>query len=150
MAYGRPFMIPVTRDLKLPDIIDDEILTAPPHAPARQPEGKPSQMAFLVYTIKLYEIMGEILLTLYSDNSEGFSSTDNSRENGLSNARSEIDEQNLARSLNSIIKLEMALNSWKQSLPVFLQHNYNRNREISEDDVKARKLLRQCNVLKAR
>lgn len=150
MAYGRPFMIPVARDIKLPEIIDDEILTTSPHPPAIQPEGKPSQMAFLVYTIKLYEIMGEILLTLYSDNSEGFGNGNTMIDKESHPAKSEIDKQNLAKSLNAIIKLEMALSSWKQSLPPFLQENNYKNDEVLADDVEKSKLVRQCNILKAR
>lgn len=66
MAYGRPFMIPVTRDLILPSSIDDELLTSAPQPPAVQPEEKPSQMAFFVHTLQLYEVMGDILTTVYS------------------------------------------------------------------------------------
>ena len=66
MAYGRPFMIPVTQNLILPEAIDDEILTSYPDPPAKQPEDKPSHMAFFVHTLQLYEIMGDILTTLYS------------------------------------------------------------------------------------
>lgn len=148
MAYGRPFMIPISRDLKLPQAIDDELLTVAPHPPAIQTTSKPSQMAFLVHTIKLYEIMGEILLTLYSDGETFGGAVDNA----LPSARSEIDGDNLATSLNSILKLEMALSSWKQDLPPFLQHDQSKDIIflLEKDENEAKKLLRQCNVLKAR
>ncbi|KAK4511983.1 uncharacterized protein ATC70_003982 [Mucor velutinosus] len=148
MAYGRPFMVPISRDLKLPQVIDDELLTVAPHPPANQPESKPSQMAFLVHTIKLYEIMGEILLTLYSDGDTFGGAVDHASPS----ARSEIDGDNLATSLNSILKLEMALCSWKQDLPPFLQHDQSRDAifRMEKDENEAKKLLRQCNVLKAR
>ncbi|KAF1796350.1 fungal-specific transcription factor domain-containing protein [Mucor lusitanicus] len=148
MAYGRPFMIPISRDLKLPQVIDDELLTVAPHPPAQQPASKPSQMAFLVHTIKLYEIMGEILLTLYSDGDTFGGAVDHASPS----ARSEIDGDNLATSLNSILKLEMALCSWKQDLPPFLQHDQSRNAifQMEKDELESKKLLRQCNVLKAR
>ncbi|OZJ01593.1 hypothetical protein BZG36_05466 [Bifiguratus adelaidae] len=45
MAYGRPFMIPVTLNITLPQIVDDELLTTYPHPPAIQPDDKPSQTA---------------------------------------------------------------------------------------------------------
>ncbi|CEP11903.1 hypothetical protein [Parasitella parasitica] len=148
MAYGRPFMIPISRDLKLPQAIDDELLTVAPRSPALQPKTKPSQMAFLVHTIQLYEIMGEILLTLYSDGETFGGAVDNA----FPSARSEIDGSNLATSLNSIIKLEMALSSWKQNLPPFLQHDQSMDSMflLEKDITAAKKLLRQCNVLKAR
>lgn len=148
MAYGRPFMIPISRDLKLPQVIDDELLTVAPRPPAVQTTSKPSQMAFLVHTIKLYEIMGEILLTLYSDGETFGGAVDNASPS----ARSEIDGDNLATSLNSILKLEMALSSWKQGLPPFLQHDQSRDGIflLEKDENEAKKLLRQCNVLKAR
>ncbi|CAO0793285.1 unnamed protein product [Mucor circinelloides] len=148
MAYGRPFMIPISRDLKLPQAIDDELLTVAPCPPAKQPEAKPSQMAFLVHTIKLYEIMGEILLTLYSDGDTFGGAVDHASPS----ARSEIDGNNLATSLNSILKLEIALCSWKQDLPPFLRHDQSRDAIflLERDENEARKLLRQCNVLKAR
>ncbi|KAL9553656.1 hypothetical protein MBANPS3_003189 [Mucor bainieri] len=148
MAYGRPFMIPISRDLKLPQAIDDELLTAAPRPPATQPASKPSQMAFLVHTIQLYEIMGEILLTLYSDGDTFGGAVDHASPS----ARSDIDGDNLATSLNSILKLEMALCSWKQDLPPFLQHDQSRDAifQMEKDEREAKKLLRQCNVLKAR
>lgn len=70
MAYGRPFMIPVTQDLNLPQVIDDELLTSYPDTPAEQPHDKPSHMSFFVHTLQLYEIMGEILTTLYSNSTK--------------------------------------------------------------------------------
>ncbi|KAI8640257.1 fungal-specific transcription factor domain-containing protein [Parasitella parasitica] len=141
MAYGRPFMIPISRDLKLPQAIDDELLTVAPRPPALQPKTKPSQMAFLVHTIQLYEIMGEILLTLYSDG-ETFGGA---MDTAFPSARSEIDGSNLATSLNSIIKLEMALSSWKQNLPPFLQHDQGSDSIflLEKDENEAKKLLRQ-------
>lgn len=145
MAYGRPFMIPIARDLKLPQAIDDEILRAFPNSPAMQPENKPSYMSFLVHTIELYEIMGEILVTLYSEADAFGGSLDTS-------ARSEIDEQNLVTSLNSILKLERALDNWKHHLPPFLRnnHSYSNIYNLVNDEKEASILLRQSNVLKAR
>lgn len=51
-------------------MIDDELLTTFPDPPAEQPDDKPSHMSFFVHTLQLYEIMGEILTTLYSNSTK--------------------------------------------------------------------------------
>ncbi|KAI7849795.1 fungal-specific transcription factor domain-containing protein [Circinella umbellata] len=144
MAYGRPFMIPVTQNLILPEAIDDELLTSYPDPPAKQPEDKPTRMAFFVHTLQLYEIMGDILTTLYS--------TGTRRTNEEASIVS--DEQLRAGNISSVIRLEMALNTWEKALPWFLRlgiytqdsANSPRNRRSMTDNI----LLRQNNVLRAR
>ena len=144
MAYGRPFMIPVTQNLNLPQAIDDELLTSYPNPPATQPPDKPSHMAFFVHTLQLYEIMGEILTTLYSTGTRRL----------LEDTSGVSDEQQRATNLSSIIRLEMALDTWEKGLPWFLRlgtytrdsADSPRNQRNKTDNI----LLRQNNVLRAR
>ncbi|KAI9497290.1 fungal-specific transcription factor domain-containing protein [Zychaea mexicana] len=151
MAYGRPFMIPVTQNLILPQAIDDELLTSNSDPPAAQPENKPSQMAFFVHTLQLYEIMGDILTTLYST---GTRRLENDTYLFKYIFEMILDEQQRTSNLSSIIRLEMALNAWEKALPWFLRlgtytqdsANSPRNRRDMTDNI----LLRQNNVLRAR
>lgn len=157
MAYGRPFMIPVHRDLQLPQIIDDELLSSYPNPPAGQPEDKPSHMAFFVYTLQLYEIMGDILITLYSGGNkrslgENIGPAVIDRAQQSQSPRPDGDEKNRATKLNSIIRLEIALSTWEQSLPWFLRlyRDKERPRLNPSEYRNNRILIRQSNVLRSR
>jgi hypothetical protein len=157
MAYGRPFMIPVRQEFDLPQIIDDELLSSFPNPPAEQPVDKPSHMGFFVYTLQLYEIMGDILVTLYSTGSKrsvgdklGPTTMDLAQRS--QSPRPDVDEQNRATNLNSIIRLEMTLSTWEQSLPWFLRLYRERERpRLNPSDYRSNRiLLRQSNVLRSR
>jgi hypothetical protein len=151
-------MIPVTRNLVLPQIIDDELLTTDPCLSAVQPDDKPSYMAFFVNTLQLYEIMGDILVTLYSI--EAKKSPDDGLTSGQNTPnhfpRADIEERNRNRNLNSVLRLEMSLHSWKKALPpCLLPETYTDKdtanippyrRGYTTDHI----LFRQANVLQAR
>ncbi|OZJ01854.1 hypothetical protein BZG36_05335 [Bifiguratus adelaidae] len=159
MAYGRPFMIPVTPNIALPQIVDDELLTTYPHPPAIQPDDKPSQTACFVYKLQLYEIMGDILTTMYSGGSRrslgdmaGIGMLD--RASLSQSSPSEID-QSRTEHMNSTMRLEMALSTWEKALPWFLQlRNYNKASSNSRPDrigiMTENVFLRQANVLRTR
>lgn len=126
MAYGRPFMIPVSQHPALPQIIDDDLLSS--EKPAVQPEDKPSHMAFFVHTLQLYEIMGDILNTVYSGGDRrSIAGTTPEQEGGL----------------NAVIRLQSALSSWERALPWFLKPSGLAS--ISDNAI-----IRQNNVLRAR
>jgi hypothetical protein len=157
MAYGRPFMIPVHQGLQLPQIIDDELLSSYPDPPAEQPDDKPSHMAFFVHTLQLYEIMGDILTTLYSGGNkrslgENIGPTRMDRAQHSQSHRPHVDEQNRATRLNSIIRLEIDLSTWEQNLPWFLSLYRDKERpRLNPSDYKNNRILiRQSNVLRSR
>lgn len=128
MAYGRPFMIPVSQQPALPQVIDDDLLTTAPNPPAVQPEDKPSHMAFFVHTIRLYEIMGDILNTIYSGGTRRSVGNMNTPEEG---------------GLNAVIRLQSALSTWERTLPWFLKPS-------GLASLTDNAIIRQNNVLRAR
>ncbi|TEY44385.1 hypothetical protein BOTCAL_0352g00050 [Botryotinia calthae] len=67
MTFGRPTMIRSgSYDVPEPSIIDDQYLTADSHqVPGAQPSGVHSRMNLFVYSLRLFDIMDEILSKFY-------------------------------------------------------------------------------------
>ncbi|KAF7915571.1 hypothetical protein BELL_0497g00010 [Botrytis elliptica] len=67
MTFGRPTMIRTgSYDVPEPSIIDDQYLTADFHqVPGAQPSGAHSRMNLFVYSLRLFDIMDEILSNFY-------------------------------------------------------------------------------------
>ena len=111
MTFGRPAMIsksladavplPETNDENSPDNTDQGL----------QPNNQPSRMAFFVESLRLYDIMNDVLLELYTreNNIKGRQDT--------ASHRSDYDSVDLA----TILKLDRALMLWGQSLPPHLR-----------------------------
>ncbi|KIW70142.1 hypothetical protein PV04_02442 [Phialophora macrospora] len=64
LVFNRPVMIESTRDCPLPQAIDDEYLLST--AEGCQPVGQESRMLLFIYSIKLWNILHDVLSTFYS------------------------------------------------------------------------------------
>ncbi|KAI0319726.1 fungal-specific transcription factor domain-containing protein [Amylostereum chailletii] len=102
-AFGRPCAIQEEDiDVDLPAECDDEYWTHPDPAQAfKQPAGKPSKASFFIASIKLHQIQGTILRTIYSINKSkvilGFIGPDWEQ--------------------HTVAELDSALNQWVDSVP---------------------------------
>jgi hypothetical protein len=65
MTFGRPTMISSASDVPAPLMIDDEYLLIV--GEGVQPEGTPSRMALFVCSLRLYDILRDVLSKFYKD-----------------------------------------------------------------------------------
>ncbi|KAK6205243.1 fungal-specific transcription factor domain-containing protein [Scheffersomyces amazonensis] len=65
MTLGRPLMVTDDHKSELPATVDDEYITD--EAILYSPVGQPSVLSFFSETVKLYDILSEILQTFYND-----------------------------------------------------------------------------------
>ena len=94
MTFGRPAMISKASSgaVPLPAAVDDEYIPSGSSKEVSQPPDRPSMMAFYAKSLELYEIMNDVLLSLYKpvsdDNAEDIHSFHllQVRENGLSSS----------------------------------------------------------------
>lgn len=68
MTFGRPLMILHPSHVKYPQLIDDEYLLD--EGEGSQPASHESRLGFFVETIKLFDILDDILSTVYLKDSE--------------------------------------------------------------------------------
>ncbi|KAH9478723.1 putative transcriptional regulatory protein [Psilocybe cubensis] len=107
--FGRPLGFPdETIDVEYPIECDDEYWDA--EEPFRQPEGKPSLVTAFIHFIKICEIMGNVLKTLYSEKKSKFLP---------SFVGKEWEEK-------VITELDSSMNKWKNNLPDHLQWDPDR------------------------
>lgn len=68
MTFGRPAMISksLSDAVPLPAMIDDDYLPLDSTTPALQPGSIPSTIAFFVRSLNIYDIVNDILATLYN------------------------------------------------------------------------------------
>ncbi|KAJ5345746.1 hypothetical protein N7452_003750 [Penicillium brevicompactum] len=113
MTFGRPAMITKTSSgaVPLPAAVDDEFIPSNSSLEVSQPPNRPSIMAFFGKTLELYDIMNDVLLSLYNP------STDPSGEDihdfYFNNTTTEGER--------SIFELDHCLSRWTKSLPVHLR-----------------------------
>lgn len=113
MTFGRPAMITKTSSgaVPLPAAVDDEFIPSNSSLEVSQPPKRPSIMAFFGKTLELYDIMNDVLLSLYNP------STDPSGEDihdfYFNNITTEGER--------SIFELDHCLSRWTKSLPVHLR-----------------------------
>jgi hypothetical protein len=94
----------------LPLRVDDEFIISNSTAEPSQPEGMPSIMAFYIKTLELYEIMNDVLLSLYKPAAED--SPDDVHDFYFNNAVSEGER--------TVFDLDRSLNQWARNLPSHL------------------------------
>ncbi|KAH8700820.1 fungal-specific transcription factor domain-containing protein [Talaromyces proteolyticus] len=131
MTFGRPLTISraIASAVPLPAPIDDEYLLESAETFGEQRAGMPSQIEFFIQTVKLYGMLDDILLSLYSPNSD--SATLYGKLQCWDN--------------NSIFRVEAGLSRWKKEIPSCLQ--FNGQNEVSK---LGSVFHRQSNVLQAR
>jgi hypothetical protein len=135
MTFGRPTMISkcAAQAVPLPASVDEEYTYSTSGAEVCQPADRPSMMAFFAKSVELYEIMNDILLSLYmpvpdecAEDMYGFYFSQESKEGE-----------------RTIFELDRALTKWSRSLPPHL-------RKSSVDASKNPIFYRQGIVIRAR
>ena len=115
MTFGRPAMISKVSSgaVPLPLTVDDEFISTASLAEPTQPAERPSMMVFYAKTLELYEIMNDVLLSLYKpvpdDNS------DDIHDFYFNNSAGEGER--------TIFELDRSLTRWSTSLPAHLRGN---------------------------
>lgn len=114
MTFGRPAMISKISNgaVPLPALIDDEFIPAEATLEPEQPAQQPSLMAFYAKTLELYEIMNDVLLSLYKPISDD--GADDIHDFYFSNITNEGER--------TIFDLDRSLTRWTRSLPPHLRH----------------------------
>ncbi|KAL4933264.1 transcription factor domain-containing protein [Aspergillus undulatus] len=113
MTFGRPAMISKASyaSVPLPATIDEEYIASASGTEVAQPGGQPSIMAFYTKSLELYEIMNDVLLSLYTPvPEESFDDAYNFYFNGKATG-GEL----------TIFELDRALTRWCRSLPSHLR-----------------------------
>lgn len=135
MTFGRPAMISrfSNEAVPLPESVDDELIQENSISEPTQPLNKPSIMAFYAKTLELYEIMNDVLLSLYKP--------------VLDDSQEDIYDFYFTKNVNegdrTIFQLDRSLTQWTRSLPSHLQGDPSTN---SESPI----FMRQSIVLRAR
>ncbi|KAJ5666576.1 hypothetical protein N7462_010985 [Penicillium macrosclerotiorum] len=135
MTFGRPAMISKSSNntVPLPIIVDDEFISAETTSESCQPAGQPSMMAFYAKTLELYEIMNDVLLSVYKSPPDEF--PDDIHDFYFSNTISEGER--------TIFELDRSLTRWTCSLPAHLSGD---SKIVTDNPI----LYRQQIVLQAR
>lgn len=117
----------------LPAMIDDEFLSHQPGIEAVQPADQPSMIAFFVKTLQLYDIINDLLLTLYMGRDD----------NGQKDQYDFYFGQTESGDIATVYQLDRALMIWGQTLPSHL-------RLSSLESSRNATFMRQAIVLRAR
>lgn len=135
MTFGRPAMISRASSgaVPLPAAVDDEYIPAGSSREASQPSDRPSMMAFYSKSLELYEIMNDVLLSLYKPISDDH--TEDIHDFLFDNVANEGER--------TIFELDRSLTRWTRSLPFHLREESS---AISANPI----FCRQSIVLRAR
>lgn len=123
MTYGRPLMLhpSMTRQtLVLPSMVDDEFLTRYPNPPGYHPKDYPSVTASYSHTLRLQEILGEILSTFYSSEHTPSVPPNNQMPFGEASNTSPVNRLK-SGDFQDVFRLGYSLNTWHESLPMYLR-----------------------------
>ncbi|BCS28202.1 fungal specific transcription factor domain-containing protein [Aspergillus puulaauensis] len=105
-----------------PSAIDDELLSTEPSAPATQPHDAPSLTECYVQAIKLQDILGDVLYTLYFGT--GDKETGDISFNFI--AASTANDKLRRGELQMLLNIDNSLSAWERDLPEYLKaRNYN-------------------------
>ncbi|KAL3484417.1 fungal-specific transcription factor domain-containing protein [Aspergillus germanicus] len=135
MTFGRPAMISKAScgSVPLPATIDEEYIASASGAEATQPADRPSMMAFYAKSLELYEILNDVLLSLYKPIPE--ESPEDIYDFYFNREPSEGEL--------TIFELDRALTRWTRSLPTHLRGDPS---PVDGNII----FKRQCVVLRAR
>ncbi|KAL5343980.1 fungal-specific transcription factor domain-containing protein [Aspergillus crustosus] len=114
MTYGRPLMIHLTmsQHAVLPLAVDDECL------PASQPPDTPSLTECYVQSIKLQQILGEVLFTFYYGGADKASGTCDMGFNFMATTAA---DRLKSGDLQTLLDIDNSLSAWHQNLPAHLK-----------------------------
>ena len=112
MTFGRPAMVSKISSgaVPLPVKVDDEFIVSSSTAEPSQPVERPSMMTFYIKTLELYEIMNDVLLSLYKPAAED--SPNDIHDFYFNTAVSEGER--------TVFDLDRSLDRWAQNLPAHL------------------------------
>lgn len=150
MTYGRPLMIhpAVSQQSVLPSAIDDEFLSQELGAPTAQPEDVPSLTEGYVQSIKLQNILGEVLDTLYYGSGEKGNGKFDINFMGTPTGTDKLKNGDLQTLLN----IDKSLCAWNRDLPDRLKVT-NYSPRVLENEAFGRRtptFHRQATILHAR
>lgn len=113
MTFGRPAMISRGSNgaVPLPMAVDDELFLVESSSEPTQPTHQPSIMAFFAKTLELYEIMNEVLLSLYKPVSE----------DGSGESSDFLFNDGVGERGRTIFDLDRSLTRWASDLPAHLR-----------------------------
>lgn len=113
MTFGRPAMISKASSeaVPLPAAVDEEYILASSGTEAAQPVDRPSMMAFYAKTLELYEIMNDILLSLYKP----------FPDEGAEGVHDFFFNRDTNEGERTIFDLDRSLTRWTLSLPPHLR-----------------------------
>ncbi|KGO40680.1 Transcription factor, fungi [Penicillium expansum] len=108
MTFGRPAMISKASSgaVPLPAAVDDEYIPSGSSKEVSQPPDRPSMMAFYAKSLELYEIMNDVLLSLYKPISDD--NAEDMHDFYFDNVASEGER--------TIFELDRSLSRWTRSL----------------------------------
>lgn len=114
MTFGRPAMISKasSTSVPLPDTVDEEYIPETSGAQAEQPSDRPSVMAFYAKSLELYEILNDILLSLYNKSSHDETPED---------MYDYYFDQEINQGERTIFDLDRTLTKWTRTLPLHLR-----------------------------
>ncbi|KAK1138868.1 hypothetical protein N8T08_001739 [Aspergillus melleus] len=114
MTFGRPAMISKASSgsVPLPVAVDEEHIPTDSGAQAKQPTDRPSIMAFYAKSLELYEIMNDILLSLYNKPVPDESPED---------MYDFYFDKEISQGERTIFDLDRALSRWTRALPLHLR-----------------------------
>lgn len=144
----------MNRGMRLPSIIDDQVLSNRTANEAIPSERSGVSMAFFVYALKLSDILCEILITLHSQ--DCFQQRESSASANEETAKQCLTGPNA----QNLLLFDAPLNRWLESLPPYLRvsgdgdETNERSPAISkgpydEDAVTKATLKQQANILYA-
>ena len=121
-------MAPLRTQVRLPLAVDDELLS---NDLCEQPENQFSRISFFIQTLKLYDILGEILSIFYD--SSGIRCAEKSKPEDY---------------YQSLLRLDRILLDFETGLPPVLRLHFvdENNQPLARDPI----FTRQANVLHAR
>lgn len=133
MTMGRPAQSGIEHNVPLPLAIDDEYLS-PTRWDCRQPDGVVSRNQYLVEGLKLVQVLGQVLSTMY-----------NAMKNEQQEVSSNVPISTMRAKFMDMLQIEASLDNFESSL------HPNLKWDVGYPDMAANNIFaRQSNVLHAR
>src|SRR6266536_584417 len=140
MTLGRPMMTPCQITVPLPTTTkDDKILDL---SDISQVQFCPSQMTFYIQAIKLYLILGKILLNVYKPWAAHGTNQDFDDEGS--------EPHSLTKDLETVMSLDEEISNFEDNIPSWLHWKRGINCRESLVENQRLMLLRQTSILHAR
>ncbi len=138
MIYGRPSMIGSQSAMAVPPplAVDEDFLSSCGRQGSQQPQ-QPSVLSFYTYTLKLYEILHDVLFNFYFHSMQDIQTTGQRHDKFFGNSPT---------GHPSIFELERRLSRWQESVPDHLRIGSYEGNTTADDTV----LHRQAVILHQR